>query len=168
MAQIALKKLTENFPDSIISTHSKHGDDTALVKKENIVEICKFLRDDPALKFDMLVDLTCVDYMGKTPRFEVVYHMLSVSNSFRVRIKAGVDENETIDTVSELWKSADWAEREVFDMYGVQFRGHKNLKRILLYDEFKGYPLRKDYPVDKRQPIVAMRYPEKRKSDIYN
>jgi NADH-quinone oxidoreductase subunit C len=103
----------------------------------------------------MLADLTCVDYLGREPRFEVVYHLHSLSRRHRLRIKAGVSESDpTIDTVTDLWATAGWLEREVWDFYGVRFSGHPDLRRILMYEEFVGHPLRKDYVVDKRQPLV--------------
>jgi NADH-quinone oxidoreductase subunit C len=106
----------------------------------------------------MLVDLTAVDYLGEKPRFELVYHLLSLEHNHRVRIKARVDEaSPEIDTTVPLWAAANWMEREVWDMYGIRFRGHPDLRRILLYEEFEGHPLRKDYPKEKRQPLIGPR-----------
>jgi NADH-quinone oxidoreductase subunit C len=106
----------------------------------------------------MLVDLTAVDYLGETPRFEVVYHLLSLKHNHRVRIKARVLESAPeIDTVISVWPAAGWMEREVWDLYGIRFRGHPDLRRILLYEEFEGHPLRKDYPKEKRQPLIGPR-----------
>ncbi len=153
---VTLKKLVERFPDSIIETHSHRGDDTAVVKKEDIVPICTFLRDDAALRYNFMMDLTAVDYLGREPRFEVVYHLYSLQHNQRVRIKAGVSESEcTIDSIVSVWICADWFEREVFDMYGITFKGHPELRRILLYEGFEGHPLRKDYPLKKRQPLIG-------------
>jgi NADH-quinone oxidoreductase subunit C len=110
---------------------------------------------------DMLVDLTAVDYPEREPRFEIVAHFLSLGKGHRLRLKARVGDSEgdgaEIDTVSDLWGSANWAEREVYDMFGVVFRGHPDLRRILLYPEFEGHPLRKDYPADRIQPLVPYR-----------
>jgi NADH-quinone oxidoreductase subunit C len=107
---------------------------------------------------DMLTDLTVVDYLGQTPRFEVVYHLYSVTHRHRLRVKVPVaDATESecwVDSATGLWQSANWAEREAWDLYGVRFRGHPDLRRILMYDEFKGHPLRKDYPQNARQPLV--------------
>ncbi len=152
---ITLKQLREKFPNSVIETHSHRGDDTAVVKRVDIVEICVFLRDNPDLSFNFLMDLTAVDYLGKKDlRFEVVYHLYSLKNKQRVRIKAPLPEADpTIDSVTSLWSVANWLERECWDMFGIKFNGHPDLRRILLYEEFKGHPLRKDYPVDKRQPL---------------
>jgi len=153
---LALQKLVERFGDAIVSTHSDFGDDTALVRREKIVEICTFLRDDPDLLFAFGMDLTGVDYLGEVPRFEVVYHLYSLEKKHRVRIKARLhEEDPTIDSAVSVWPGIDWYEREAFDMYGIVFRGHPNLKRILLYEGFVGHPLRKDYPKAKRQPTVG-------------
>ncbi len=151
-----LAKLAERFGDAVVATHSDFGDDTAVVRREKIVEICTFLRDDPALRFDMAMDLTGVDYLGEEPRFEVVYHLYSLEKKHRVRIKARVPEDDpVIDSVVPVWVGMDWYEREAYDMYGIVFRGHPNLKRILLYESFVGHPLRKDYPKAKRQPTIG-------------
>ncbi len=151
-----LEKLGRQFPQAVIDTHTYRGDATAIVKKEEILPICRFLRDDPELAYNFMIDLTAVDYMGKAPRFEVVYHLYSLSQNHRIRIKAGVPESDcTIDSIVTLWIAADWFEREAFDLYGIVFRGHPNLKRILLYEGFEGHPLRKDYPLKKRQPLIG-------------
>ncbi|OGV98045.1 MAG: NADH dehydrogenase [Nitrospinae bacterium RIFCSPHIGHO2_02_FULL_39_82] len=153
---VTLKKLKDRFPDSIIETHSFRGDETAIVKKEKIIEICKFLRDDEGLLYNFMMDLTAVDYIGREPRFEVVYHLYSLKYNRRVRIKAPVSESDcTIDSIISIWIAADWFEREAYDLYGIIFRGHPNLKRILLYEGFEGHPLRKDYPVKGRQPLIG-------------
>jgi NADH:ubiquinone oxidoreductase subunit C len=109
----------------------------------------------------MFVDLTCVDRMPSEPRFDVVLHLYSIEKKYRVRLLAGVSEKQAvekepvIDTLVPLWPGANWFEREAFDMYGVRFEGHPDLRRILMYPEFQGYPLRKDYPKEKRQPLSA-------------
>jgi len=154
----ALRRLIDALPDAIVSTHAKLGDATALIDPARIVDVARLLRDDPDLEFEMLTDVTCVDFLGEEPRFELVYHFYSVSRNRRVRIKARVSEDTCeIDTLVPLWASADWMEREVFDLYGVSFRGHPDLRRILLYDEFDGHPLRKDYAKEQRQPLVGPR-----------
>ncbi|MDA8140988.1 MAG: NADH-quinone oxidoreductase subunit C [Desulfobacteraceae bacterium] len=153
---MTLDKLSRQFPRSVIETHAHRGDATAVVRKEDILAISKFLRDDPDLAYNFMMDLTAVDYMGKEPRFEVVYHLYSLSKNQRVRIKAQVSEADcAIDSIVSIWVAADWFEREVFDLYGIVFKGHPNLKRILLYEGFEGHPLRKDYPVKKRQPLIG-------------
>jgi NADH-quinone oxidoreductase subunit C len=155
-ASVTLNKLSKRFPDSILETHSHRGDDTAIVKKEDILKICAFLRDDESLLYNFMMDLTAVDYLGKDPRFEVVYHLYSLKFNRRVRIKARVSEADCIiDSIVPVWISADWFEREVFDMYGITFKEHPELRRILLYEGFEGHPLRKDYPVKQRQPLIG-------------
>jgi NADH-quinone oxidoreductase subunit C len=152
----ALRRLIETLPDAVTETHADHGDATARVDPGRIVEVARLLRDDPDLEFEMLTDVTCVDYLGEEPRFEMVYHFYSVVRNRRVRIKARVAEEPCeIASLVELYPSANWMEREVFDLYGVRFDGHPDLRRILLYDEFEGHPLRKDYPKERRQPLVG-------------
>jgi len=153
-----LEKIKEKFLDDICDTYEFRGDLVAVVDKAVIVELMRFLRTDPQLDFNMLMDLSAVDYLGmeRKPRFDVVYHLYSLSKNHRVRIKACVDEKDlTIDSLTSLWPIADWFEREVWDMFGIKFKGHPNLKRILMYEEFLGHPLRKDYPIWKRQPLIG-------------
>lgn len=154
----ALQIVQENFPQEIILTHSFRGDDTIIIKPESLRVIAQFLKETPDLDFNFLMDVTAVDYlqMGKKPRFEVVYHFYSLRQNQRLRVKVGVEEkNPEVETLCDFWPSANWYEREVWDMFGIKFKGHPNLKRILMYEEFKGHPLRKDYPFDKRQPLVG-------------
>jgi NADH-quinone oxidoreductase subunit C len=153
-----LTRLRERFPDAVLATHSFRGDLAAQVGRDSIVELCTFLRDDPALAFDFLMDVTAVDYVGSVPRFEVVYHLYSLERNHRLRLKARVPEDDArIASVVRVWRGADWLERETYDMYGIRFEGHPNLRRIYLYEEFQGHPLRKDYPKEKRQPLVGRR-----------
>jgi NADH-quinone oxidoreductase subunit C len=156
-----LEKLKAKFGDAIVETHSQHGDDTALVAPAAWRDVCAFLRNDPQMAFDMLTDLCAVDYPERAPRFEVVLHLYSIGKNHRVRLKARVGDEEgegaEIDSVTDLWPGANWFERETFDMLGVKFRGHPDLRRILMYPEFEGHPLRKDYPAHKTQPLVPYR-----------
>ncbi len=148
----------KNFPDALADSHAQHGDETLIVKKEHLLEVMRFLRDDPQTDFNFLIDLTAVDcmHLDKPHRFETVYHLFSLDKKRRLRVKAPVDiEDCVIDSIVSVWKAADWMEREVWDLYGIKFRGHPNLKRILMYEEFEGHPLRKDYPINKRQPLVG-------------
>jgi NADH-quinone oxidoreductase subunit C len=155
MSQKALDRLKEQFGDAVLSTHSQHGDDTAVIARERIREVLTFLRDDPELAFNYPVDLTCVDHYGREPRFEVVYHLYSIDKKHRVRVKCGVpEEDPVIDTAAVLFPAWNWFEREVWDMFGVKFAGHPDLRRLFMYESFVGHPLRKDYPKDKRQPLV--------------
>ncbi len=154
----ALRRLLDALPEAVLETHARLGDATAVVARERIVDVLRFLRDDPQLDFDMLTDLTAVDYLPRDPRFEVVYHLYSVTVNHRVRIKVRVPERDAqVDSVLELYQSADWMEREVWDLYGIRFANHPDLRRILLYEEFEGHPLRKDYPKERRQPLVGPR-----------
>ncbi len=152
----ALQRLIEAHPDVVLETHARLGDATACIDPARILDVLRMLRDDAELEFEMLTDVTAVDYLGQVPRFEVVYHIYSVARNRRVRIKARVDEEAAeIDSAVELYPSANWMEREVFDLYGIRFRGHPDLRRILLYEEFEGHPLRKDYPKERRQPLIG-------------
>jgi len=156
MSKIVLDKILRKFPDEIIDSHDYLGNETVIIKKEALLDVCKFIKDNRQLMMDMLVDLTCVDYPAEAKRFIVVYHFYSTVNKYRIRIKVPVSEDDPyVDSLTELWPSANWTEREVYDMYGVKFNNHPNLKRILMYDGFEGHPLRKDYPLTKRQPIVG-------------
>jgi len=153
-----LRRLLEGLPDAVRSTHADHGDATALVARERLPDVLAFLRDDPELEFEMLSDVCAVDYLPREPRFEVVYHLYSVAHNHRVRVKVQVDEHDpVVPSVVPLYASANWMEREVWDLYGIRFEGHPDLRRILLYEEFEGHPLRKDYPKEKRQPLVGPR-----------
>ena len=151
-----LELLKEKYPDGVLETLLPQGDATAIVRPEFLMEIMGFLRDDARLLFNLLVDVTAVDYWGRKPRFDVVYHLLSIPLNRRLRIKVPVEDNEpTVDSLTPLWGSANWLEREVWDMFGIRFKGHPELKRILMYEQFEGHPLRKDYPLRKRQPLIG-------------
>jgi NADH-quinone oxidoreductase subunit C len=120
-----------------------------------LVAVATFLRDGPATKMEMFIDLTVVDRFSSEPRFDVVLHLYSVSLKHRVRLYAGApEEDPSVDTLVPVWAGANWFEREAYDLYGVRFKGHPDLRRILMYPEFVGHPLRKDYPKEKRQPLV--------------
>jgi NADH-quinone oxidoreductase subunit C len=149
--QIA-KMVEEKFAGQVLSTMSHAGQVGILVRKEVIRDICLYLRDEPSLKMDHLADLTAVDYSkypGDTgPRFEVVYNLISTSYRHRIRIKARVpEEDPRIDSVCSIWQTANWHERETFDLMGVKFDGHPDLRRILLPEDWEGHPLRKEYPL---------------------
>lgn len=152
-----LEKIKEKLANKVINTHSHVGDDTATIQKDSIVEAIQFLKEDADLDFNMLSDLSALDCLkleDKAHRFEVVYHFYSLKHKHRVRLKVTAEEGESVPTVTGEYKNANWLEREVFDMFGITFQGHPDLRRILMYEEFEGHPLRKDYPVDKRQPLV--------------
>ena len=150
----ALERLKEVFGPAILETSSYLGNETAVVAKEKIVDVIKFLRDTKGLEFNFMMDLCGADYPERTLRFEVVYNLYSLSTKGRVRLKARVPEsNPSLPSICSLYKAANWFEREAYDMFGIRFEGHPNLKRLLTFEEFEGHPLRKDYPVNKRPKI---------------
>ena len=152
----SLRRLLEEKPEAVLATHAQHGDATALVERAKFLEVLNLLRDDAALGFDILTDLTAVDYLPREPRFEVVYHFFSTAHKHRLRLKVPVPaEDASVASAADLFASANWMEREVWDLYGIRFEGHPDLRRILLYEEFEGHPLRKDYPKERRQPLVG-------------
>ncbi|MFP6752631.1 MAG: NADH-quinone oxidoreductase subunit C [Pirellulaceae bacterium] len=189
MTSLLIESVTDRFPDAVSASHAYRGDQTVVVRPEFLLEIARFLKEDPALLMNLLVDVTAVDYsaFGKGPapaffassgvavkpssqipdedpwpgppektRFTVVYHFYSIQHKHRLRLVIPIEETEAaLDSLTTLWAAADWLEREVWDMYGIRFNGHPNLKRILMYEEFEGHPLRKDYPVNKRQPLIG-------------
>jgi NADH-quinone oxidoreductase subunit C len=146
--QIA-EKVKERFPEEVLDVREFRGQVSVTLRKGRIVEICRYLHDDPDLLFDYLVDLCGADYLGKKAnRFEVVYHLYSIKHRHALRLKAEVPENDTrIDSVMPVWVGVNWHERECYDMFGIFFAGHPDLRRILLPEDWEGYPLRKDYPV---------------------
>ncbi len=149
--------LKEKFPGKILEISDFLGDLCILIEKDVVLDVMTFLKNKP-FDYAMLLDLTCVDEMGRSPRFVMVYHLFSLSYNRRLRIKAGVEEKSPIlESLSSLWKNADWLEREVFDMFGVSFAHHPDMRRLFMYDEFEGHPLRKDYPLRKRQPKIRLR-----------
>jgi NADH-quinone oxidoreductase subunit C len=161
-----LDAVAARLGDSVQGRHDQLGDATIEVRRDRIREVLTTLRDDPALGFNVLMDLTGVDYPGREPRFEVVYHLASIELepegggfsrlNARLRVKVGVPENPcSVPSVQGIFASANWMEREAWDMYGIRFDGHPDPRRILLYEEFKGHPLRKDYPKTRRQPLVG-------------
>ena len=136
------------------------GDAVVVLDRGLLLEGLRTLRDHAETRCEMLTDLTVVDYLGRTPRFEVVYQLYSLTQNHRARVKVLVPEDDpVVASVSDLWKSADWAEREAWDLFGIRFSGHPDLRRILMYPEFEGHPLQKDYPLLKRQPLVPERDP---------
>ncbi|WP_411816056.1 NADH-quinone oxidoreductase subunit C [Hyphococcus sp. DH-69] len=142
----------------------EYGELSIDVRADRIVQVMQFLRDDPLAKFLVMIDLTGVDYPGRAKRFDVVYHLLSMHNNTRIRVKAQVAEDETIQTITDVYPCADWFEREAFDMYGIVFSGHPDLRRILTDYGFEGYPLRKDFPLTGH---VEVRYDDEQKRVIY-
>jgi len=155
-----IEALRARFAAKILDADDRLGDEVVTISRDDSLEIFRFLRDDPEMAFDFLTDLTAVDYLGRTPRFDVVAILCSSSKRHRLRVKIGIEEKDCrVPSLTPLWKSANWLEREAFDMYGIRFDAHPDLRRILMYDAFEGYPLRKDYPYNRRQPIVPERDP---------
>ena len=183
-----IEAVKERFPQAVASSHTFRGDATLVLRRESLLEVAQFIKDDPAFKMNFLVDLTAVDYstFGRRPtpaffassgvsvglnnlvpdedpwpgppdeRFTVVYHFYSMTHKHRLRLVVPVEESVAeVDSVSSLWPAANWFEREVWDMFGITFRGHPDLKRILMYEGFDGHPLRKDYAVKRRQPLIG-------------
>jgi len=176
-----LLRIAQEFGEAVIATHSFRGDDTATVRRESILEVLRFLKETPELGFEMLTDVTAVDYLKyrstdtpgpaflaheflarerepQSARFSVVYHLYSLTHNRRIRLKVPVEESDAaVPSATPLWPIADWLEREVWDMFGIKFVGHPDLRRILTYEEFEGHALRKDYPLRKRQPLAPTR-----------
>ncbi len=144
------EKIKAEFPDDVLEIKEFREQVGITLKRENIVAIIGHLRDNPAFGFHLLKDLSGVDYQGKkTPRFEVVYHLYSLRHNRMIRLNVQVPEDDpSVDSVTGIFKGADWHERECFDLFGITFRNHPDLRRILLPEDWEGYPLRKDYPVE--------------------
>jgi NADH-quinone oxidoreductase subunit C len=163
MSKAVIDALAKRFPEAVYDPYEGvGGDDCAFVRKERIAEVCRFLKED--LSFNMAPYVTAVDYLGQDPRFEVVYNLLSTKTNARIRLRVKVPESDcVVPSITGLWRGADWFERYCFDMYGIRFTDHPDMRRLLMYDEFVGHPLRKDYPLRGRQPLV----PEREVHDIY-
>jgi NADH-quinone oxidoreductase subunit C len=156
-----LASLQARFGGGILETHDHRGDHTGVVARDVVIALLEHCRDDEALRFDVLMDLTAVDYQAYPgredgPRFEVVYHLYSIRHNHRLRVKVRVEEDDAVvPTACRVWPIANWFEREVWDMFGIRFAEHPDLRRLLLYEEFVGHPLRKDYPINRRQPLIG-------------
>lgn len=141
-------KLKERFVDAMLEVSEAHGELTLVVEREQIVDICRYLKDDPGLRFNLLMDIAGVDYLGREPRFEVVYHLYSIPHNRRLRLKVRVPEHDlVVPSVTAVWNTANWHEREAFDMLGIRFSDHPDLRRIYMPDDYPGHPLRKDFPI---------------------
>ncbi|MFQ5883194.1 MAG: NADH-quinone oxidoreductase subunit C [Candidatus Methylomirabilales bacterium] len=145
----AIRLLHEDFPGAVQEAVSFQDEITITVDRVAIVPICRFLKEEAELRYDFLADLCGVDWRGKRePRFEVVYNLYSIPRADRIRVKIRVPEGEEVPSVTGVWPTANWHEREVFDMFGLRFTGHPDLRRILMPEDWEGHPLRKDYPVE--------------------
>ncbi|HBB17339.1 MAG: hypothetical protein A3J94_12715 [Syntrophus sp. RIFOXYC2_FULL_54_9] len=143
----ACERLREKFPEAVLAVAEFRGETTVVVDKGRLREVMTFLNRGDETLYDLLVDIAGVDTGNESPRFFVVYLLHSIKFNNRLRIKIPVAEGAALDTVSDLWKSADWMEREVYDMFGIAFSNHPDLRRILLPDDFVGHPLRKEFPL---------------------
>jgi NADH-quinone oxidoreductase subunit C len=180
MAQALVDLLRERHPDAILSSHTSCGDDVVVLRRESLPEVCRFLKEGEAdmkllrdvVGVDLLtyetemtgggslasIEVPAYDLQAKTvrePRFYAAYNLYSLTRKQSLRLRVDLRSDDLkVPTVTGIWRTADWWERYIYDMYGFEFVGHPNLQRILMYPEFQGYPLRKDYPVRKRQPLV--------------
>ncbi len=152
------------FPDGILDTRLVLGELTVIVDRAGIREIAQFLRDDPAWRFKLLIDICGADYPERAERFEVVYHFLSVYENLRVRLKLSTDAAATVPSIVSVFPAANWYEREAYDLYGILFEGHPDLRRLLTDYGFRGHPLRKDFPLT---GFVEVRYDEEQKRVVY-
>lgn len=145
----AIARLLASNPQAIDGVKFDRDEMTIYVLRETIREACALLRDDANCPFNYLSDVTCVDWYPSDPRFEVIYHLLSISKKERVRLKVRLSgDNPALDSVTSVWPGANYFEREVFDLFGIRFNGHPYLRRLLMPENWEGYPLRKDYPVE--------------------
>jgi NADH-quinone oxidoreductase subunit C len=156
---IALKQ-----PDAVVSTEVAFGELTLTATLANLESLAEFLRDDPSSRFSTLIDITAIDHPDRPQRFDLVYHFLSMYRNHRIRVKVAVREDEMVPSLIGLYPAANWFEREVFDMFGMLFSGHPDLRRILTDYGFRGYPLRKDFPTT---GYTEVRYDEALKRVVY-
>jgi len=161
MSKKVIDRLKAMFGDRILESSSLRGDDEVRVAPKDWRDVAAFLRDDGQTLMDHFIDLTAVDYPEREEaRFDVVLFLRSMKLNHRIRVRTRVAEDQPLASVLEVWAGANWAEREIFDMFGVKFEGHPDLRRILMYEEFEGFPLRKDYPIARVQPLVPYRQVE--------
>ena len=168
LSAFAFDKLTANFPRAILERYrDRTGGEWAVIDSEAIPEVASELKDDPELDFKVFLSIDAVDRLMLAephPRFEIVYFFHSLKRGEHIRLKCRVpEERAELPSISAVYQGANWFERFVWDFYGIRFRGHPDLRRILMYEEFKGHPLRKDYPLRQRQPLV----PERPIQDIF-
>ena len=158
MSQKIIDRIKSKFSDALIEAKMDRGDAVAIVKRDAWFDVVKYLKEDSECRMDHFIDLTCVDWPDDPDRFEVVLHLRSQALNYRIRIKtraAAVDP--VLPSLTPIYKGANWFEREAYDMYGVKFQGHPDMRRILLWEAFEGHPLRKDYPKERRQCPIPFR-----------
>lgn len=146
LKEIIIEKLNGSFENAVLSVSEFRGDLSINVPASKIVTICKFLKEDTDLSFDVCRDITAIDWARRKNRFTIVYNLYSLKNKFRLILKVDIEE-ESIDSVTSVWHSANWYERETFDMYGIKFINHPDLRRVYMPEEFEYYPLRKEFPL---------------------
>ena len=143
--------LEKKLPGALLELVESCGELFLRVEPARLEEVCRYLSEEPKWKFDFLATVTVVDWMGRSPRFDVVYNLRALSHNHRLGIKVAVpDGTLTVPSLTGLWKAADWLEREAYDLYGINFAGHPNLRRIMMSDDWEGHPYRKDYPLEGR------------------
>jgi NADH-quinone oxidoreductase subunit C len=148
MNAVVLDKLKNRFPDAVLESNEFRDELTVVVPKERIVDICRFLKEDPQLQFDLLADVFGIDMYTPTKRFGVIYNLYSLKNRNRIRLKVFTEEEDLkVPTMTGVYGTANWHERETFDMFGIIFEGHPDLRRVYMPDEFEHFPLRKDFPL---------------------
>ncbi len=161
MSKKVTKLLQKEFGDKILLATDFRGDAEVTVAPKHWVEVATFLRDHEKSAMDHFTDVTAVDYpereMEGGARFDVLLLCRSMQHNHRMRLRTELADGKKLASLTPVWSGANWAEREVYDMFGIEFEGHKDLRRILMYDEFEGWPLRKDYPIDRVQPLVEYR-----------
>ncbi|MEO1292548.1 MAG: NADH-quinone oxidoreductase subunit C [Pseudomonadota bacterium] len=156
--------IAQRQDDAVIEAHVARGELTATVGADTVPAFVKFLQNDPSCQFETLIDITAVDYPERERRFDLVYHFLSMTQNQRIRVKVQVREDEIVPSITDIHPSANWFEREVFDMFGIMFSGHPDLRRLLTDYGFRGHPLRKDFPTT---GYVEVRYDEAEKRVVY-
>jgi NADH-quinone oxidoreductase subunit C len=158
MSQAVVDRLNTQFAERVLETSDAFGDHEVVVAVKDWNDVAQHMKDDVDLQMDHFIDLTAVDYPEReSARFDLLLMLRSSVTGARIRVRTHVKEGEEPGTLSGDWSGANWAEREIWDMFGIKFKGHPDLRRILLYEEFVGHPLRKDYPIDKAQPLVPYR-----------
>jgi NADH-quinone oxidoreductase subunit C len=155
MSTLTTPPLSEHLPPgSFQMAPAADGMPTITVEPDRLVDVCERLRDHPAFRFRVCLDVTAADHFPRTPRFDVVYHLTSPERRLRLRIRVATNgTGPDVPTVSRVWPSADWQEREVYDMFGIVFAGHPDLRRLIMPDDWEGHPLRKDHPVQIKKPV---------------
>jgi NADH-quinone oxidoreductase subunit C len=146
--ELLLNKLKQQAAGCDFITSEFRGELTITFNKKDIIKVCTILKNDPDLSFNLCEDVTAIDWSKRGARYTVVHHIFSMQNKFRLKLKCDVDENDcSIDSISSIWKTADWSERETYDMYGIHFNNHPDLRRMYMPEDFEYYPLRKDFPL---------------------